>query len=61
MSKSITIEAMKKLGIPLTRENYLLNNYPDYTDPRFELSAEAEAAIPEEVLEPGADGGSHRL
>lgn len=41
------LEHMKKIGVPLTRENYLdfayLGNPPD------ELSAEEEAEIPEEL------------
>ena len=38
---------MKKINVPLTRENYL--DYAYFGNPPEELSAEEEAALPEEL------------
>jgi len=55
MSNDSTLEWMKANGIPLTRENYLACNYWEYGTPEFEIGAEEEAMIPDEVLEKPSD------
>ena len=42
------LEALKTLGLPVTRENYLELAYPDGVP---EDSAELEASLPEELRE----------
>jgi hypothetical protein len=41
------VRFLKRLGLPLTRENYLMMAYPDREDP--ELGAEEESMLPEEI------------
>ena len=40
-------EYLRKLGLPLTRENYLRLAYGDKVDPTKSLGAELEAELPE--------------
>jgi hypothetical protein len=47
MEKDIVVEKLKKVGLPVTRENYLFFAY--LGNPPEKLSAEEEAQLPREL------------
>jgi hypothetical protein len=47
MKADIIVEKLKKVGLPVTRENYLLFAY--LGNPPGKLSAEEEAQLPREL------------
>ena len=47
--RDMIVDYLKKLGLPVTRENYVKTNWMGDLDPKMPLSAELEASLPKDL------------